>query len=69
MDTLRITILRCWRAETDCDLVALEKFRELLEVEKERAGVLPKVAPAKREEIGLTTLIPLDFDGRSQISD
>jgi hypothetical protein len=63
VEALRLVIERCWRAETDCDLVALEELRVRLETEKKRAGVIVSAEPAQREQHGLTARIALDFDG------
>ncbi|CAE6792851.1 hypothetical protein R70006_04927 [Paraburkholderia domus] len=63
VEDLRLVILRCWRAETDCDLRALEELRSRLEVEKARAGIIVSATPARRERPGLTDRIALDFDG------
>jgi hypothetical protein len=62
VEELRLVIERCWRAETDCDLAALEELRVRLEMEKGRAGIVP-AEPAQREQRGLTARIALDFDG------
>ncbi len=63
VEELRLVIERCWRAETDCDLAALEDLRARLETEKGRAGVILPAEPARREQRGLTARIALDFDG------
>ncbi|CAE6793178.1 hypothetical protein R70006_04944 [Paraburkholderia domus] len=63
VEELRLVTERCWRAETDCDLVALEELRLRLEVEKTRAGVIVSAGPARSEQRGLTARIALDFDG------
>jgi len=63
VEALRLVIERCWRAETDCDLVALEELRVRLEVEKARAGVIVSAEPAQREQHGLTARIALGLDG------
>lgn len=68
IDELRSTTERCWRAETDCDLVALEELRLRLEREKARAGVIATAEPARREQSGLTARIALDFDGQSEMN-
>jgi hypothetical protein len=59
IEELRVVIERCWRAETDCDLAALEELRLRLEAEKKRAGIIVSAAPAQREQHGLTARIPL----------
>ena len=61
VEELRTVIERCWRSETDTDLVALLTLRELVETEKNRAGIIVAAEPAKREQPGLTGRIPLDF--------
>jgi hypothetical protein len=63
VEALRLVIERCWRAETDCDLVALEELRVRLETEKKRAGVIVSAEPAQRGQHGLTARIALGFDG------
>lgn len=63
VEELRLTTERCWRAETDCDLAALEELRLRLEVEKARAGVIVSAGPARSEQRGLSARIALDFDG------
>ncbi|MFM0265583.1 hypothetical protein [Paraburkholderia sediminicola] len=63
VEELRRVTERCWRAETDCDLVALEELRLRIETEKARAGVIVSAEPARREPLGLTARIALDFDG------
>jgi hypothetical protein len=66
VDELRLVVVRCWRAETDCDLVALEELRVRLEAEKTRAGVIASAEPAQREQPGLTARIPLDLNGQPE---
>lgn len=63
VDALRIVIERCWQAETDTQLVALEELRRLVETAKARAGVIATARPAQREQQGLTARIALGFDG------
>lgn len=61
VEELHTVIQRCWRSETDTDLVALLTLRELVETEKNRAGIIVAAEPAKREQPGLTGRIALDF--------